>query len=87
MKTMLAMFVSAGVLALSIGAKAAPEFDSNLAASAVAATQDGSSPALAVAPDPNVGPTTTDENARVSDASDRAPEIAVAPNANVDVSD
>jgi hypothetical protein len=89
MKTKLGMLISAGVLAVSIGARAhqAPEIDSNVAAAILATMQEGNSPQLAAAPDPNVGPSTSDEDARVSDANDRAPEIAIAPNPNVAVSD
>jgi hypothetical protein len=75
MKTMFVTVLSAGVLALSFGASAHPaaELDSNLAAVAVVAEAPAAGEELAGDPDPNVGPSTADEETRIG-----APEGSVA---------
>jgi hypothetical protein len=88
MKTKMAVFIAAGILASSIAsvAEAATSFDSNLAPSVVAEEADtGSASAAELAgdPDPNLGPTTAGEEMRIRSDEQGAPEIASVPDPNL----
>ena len=93
MKSKMAVFIAAGLLASSMVsiAQAAMNLDPNLAPSTIAEEMDithtaAMGPELASDPDPNLGSTTVLEGARVRDVDKGAPELAMAPDPNLAVS-
>ena len=88
MKSTMAFFIAAGLLASSIAsiAQAATNLDPNLAPSTISEVDmahAANGPELASDPDPNLGSTTAVEEARVPDVDQGAPELAMAPDPNL----